>query len=173
MRKNAAKQLRDFWVFVVLQMLADCYSYRKFLSRPCVPGHVGSTLNACIYYLAAGLQEISSSVYKGGQTPLASLGAAYSVRENLAAVGCVAGEVPAVSLGRGDAGCVRGCPAALTTSSIPAELMQGLWLCSELPADISLPPLWALGSRLSALPLNPKSWKHMHTFLCRKLSLLM
>lgn len=152
---------------MVLQMLASCYSYRKFLSLPCVPGHVGSILNVCIYYLAAGLRKISSSVYKGRQTPWPAQELHILFGRNLGPCDVSQGASPAASprgsaRGRGDAGCVRGFPAALAASSLGVRLArEGLrpWLCSELPADISL---LALGSRLSALPLNPQSWKRLY-----------
>lgn len=108
---------------------------------PSVPGHVDSILSVCIYCLAAGLQKINSSVYKGRQTPWPAQELhILSVRNSQSraasqwarqAVSLPRGpEVPGRSRvrleqrpgpersGRGDAGRVRGCPAALTTSSL-------------------------------------------------------
>lgn len=119
---------------------------------------------------------ISSSVYEGRQTlwPAQELHI-LSVRK-LQRWDVSPGEAQPCPVGQRRAGAMLGVGAAAPLRSpLPpaacAELMERLRLCSHIPADVPLP---ALGSRLSALPLNPKSWmKHTCTFLHRKRSLLM
>lgn len=144
---------------------------------PSVPGHVDSILSVCIYCLAAGLQKINSSVYKGRQTPWPAQELhILSVRNShglfpseqgkpcppRGARRCPGEAVSACGSARGRSGAggaMRGvCEAARLRSPLPpsaaGELVRGLWLCSALPADISV--LLALGSRLAALPLNAR-----------------